>query len=149
MTTLVHPKFFWKSICPGQARSKASSDNTLYVAPQHIELLDIVRILTPTDVKRDTYPFVKQQSSFLISTNGNEEFMFEAKNTEERNRFLFAMKLMIARLASKIIVGDRDVFTEFFSASGLNMDSDDEIHENGIKEEQEDDAYFQLNNLGA
>mmetsp|Transcript_4818 Transcript_4818/g.9188 ORF Transcript_4818/g.9188 Transcript_4818/m.9188 type:complete len:579 (+) Transcript_4818:449-2185(+) len=113
ITKLVNPKFFWKNISPSQPHSKASSGNT-YVSPQHIDLLDIVRIFTPTNIKRDTYPFAKQQSSFLISTNESKEFLFEAKSTDERNRFLFVMKLMVARLASKIIVGDSDVFSEFF-----------------------------------
>lgn len=113
ITKLVNPKFIWKNICPSQDHRKASSGNP-YVSPQHIDLLDIVRILTPTNIKRDTYPFAKQQSSFLISTNESKEFLFEAKSTDERNRFLFAMKLMVARLASKIIVGDSDVFSEFF-----------------------------------
>jgi hypothetical protein len=72
-------------------------------------------------VNRDTYPFVKAQNSFLISTNDGEEFMFETKTTEERNSFLFAMKLMVARLASKIIVGDVYVFDEFFSSSITTM----------------------------
>jgi len=79
----------------------------------------------PTEVDRSIYPFVKPKNSFVITTNDQKEYLFEAKNEEGRKRFLFAMKLMIARLASKIIVGDRDVFDEFFTPMGKHRDRGD------------------------
>lgn len=72
----------------------------------------------PIEVDRSIYPFVKPKNSFMIMTNEEKEYVFEAKIEEGGKRFLFAMKLMIARLASKIIVGDKDVFDEFFTPTG-------------------------------
>ena len=87
--------------------------------PDGIELLDIVRILKLHQwSNRLSHSFVKLSHSFSILTNTGEEYLFELASEEERNKFVFSFKLLIARLASKIIVGDKDVFEEFFSPQG-------------------------------
>ena len=48
-----------------------------------------------------------------------EDYLFEAATQDERDKFVFAFKVMVARLASKIIVGDKDVFDEFFTPLGV------------------------------
>jgi len=40
--------------------------------------------------------------------------LFEAGSEVERDRLAYALKLAVARLGSKIIVGDAGVFDEFF-----------------------------------
>lgn len=140
-TLLLHPKFFWKSISPMQGHDNKCKHD-IFTTPQHIELLNIVRILTPVDITREAYPFVKTQNSFIILTSDNHQHLFETKNHKERDRFLFAFKLMIARLASKIIVGDSDVFDEFFSSSGANIERYGEAEVSGgeLDYHNEDDS---------
>ncbi len=87
--------------------------------PESIELLNIVRIVVPKEIDRQLHPFVKKESAFTIVTNAEEEYLFEAATQDERDKFVFAFKVMVARLASKIIVGDKDVFDEFFTPLGV------------------------------
>jgi hypothetical protein len=119
-SSLIQPKFVWRAaIKPSKKRSLRSIQK-----PQSVELLNIVRILSPsnTSVDRNIYPFVKTKNAFVLVTSTKEEYLFEAQNEEEKDKFVFCMKIMVARLASKIIVGDRDVFNEFFSPSGNKME---------------------------
>ncbi len=129
-TTLIQPKFVWRIIRqPPKGLSRLTRSLKIAMQePESIELLNIVRILSPstTSVDRNKYPFVKCESSFVLVTSTKDEYLFEAKDAEQKKRFVFCMKLMIARLASKIIVGDRDVFNEFFVPFGkklMNLDS--------------------------
>jgi hypothetical protein len=87
--------------------------------PKYIELLNIVRIVAPSQIDKETYPFVKKDCAFIVVTNTEEETLFETATRDERDNFLFSFKLMVARLASKIIVGDKDVFDEFFAPPDL------------------------------
>lgn len=42
-------------------------------------------------------------------------YLFEAQSCEQRDWFVNGLKLVVARLASMIIVGDDQMFAEFFS----------------------------------
>lgn len=115
--TLVQPKFVWRSVT-SEFSSRKDMINAIQ-RPDGIELLDIVRILKlHQGSNRLSHSFVKLSHSFSILTNTGEEYLFELASEEERNKFVFSFKLLIARLASKIIVGDKDVFEEFFSPQG-------------------------------
>ena len=61
------------------------------------------------------YPFAKIDRTFSILSHTNENFVFEAASTEERDWLVHGLKLVVARLASMIIVGDEHMFVEFFS----------------------------------
>jgi len=88
--------------------------------PHDIELLDIVRVLKPDSIDRDEYPFAKLKNSFILHSSAEEQvFLFECTSEQERDRFVHGLKLLVARLASKIIVGDEKVFDEFFTPWGL------------------------------
>lgn len=110
---VIQPKFmWWAAYQPDIAQKKLSiSTHT----PESVELLNIVRVLKPTYIDREQYPFAKQRNCFTIHSNTNEEYLFEVFSEKERNRFVQGLKLVVARLASKIIVGDEDVFDEFFT----------------------------------
>lgn len=115
--TLVQPKFVWRSIT-SEFSSRRDTINSIQ-RPDSIELLDIVRILKPhNETTRLAHSFVKLSHSFSLLTNNGEEYLFELASEEERDKFVFSFKLLIARLASKIIIGDKDVFEEFFSPQG-------------------------------
>ena len=45
-------------------------------------------------------------------------YLFEAHNEDERDWSAHTLKLVVARMASKIIVGDKRMFGEFFAEFG-------------------------------
>jgi hypothetical protein len=122
-TTLVQPKFVWRTVSQPSGQSSVKQSLKTIQAPASVELLNIVRILSPstTSVDRNIYPFVKSENAFILVTTTKDEYLFEAKNEDQKKKFVYCMKLMIARLASKIIVGDRDVFNEFFDPLGKRI----------------------------
>eukprot|EP00551_Chaetoceros_affinis_P006453 CAMPEP_0203686246 /NCGR_PEP_ID=MMETSP0090-20130426/48964_1 /ASSEMBLY_ACC=CAM_ASM_001088 /TAXON_ID=426623 /ORGANISM="Chaetoceros affinis, Strain CCMP159" /LENGTH=996 /DNA_ID=CAMNT_0050555467 /DNA_START=821 /DNA_END=3808 /DNA_ORIENTATION=- len=115
---LLQPKFVWRSNDNMKYASRQMKVKSIH-KPESIELLNIVRIVAPKEIDRQLHPFVKKECAFIIVTNTEEEYLFEAATQDERNKFVFAFKVMVARLASKIIVGDKDVFDEFFTPLGV------------------------------
>jgi hypothetical protein len=114
-SSLIQPKLIWREA----HGMKDGGDRELnFQNPHQIDLLNIVRVLIPTSVSRETYPFVKLDCAFFIVSNCDNEYLFEAASREERDRFVHVFKVTVARLASKIIVGDKGVFSEFFSPWG-------------------------------
>lgn len=111
---LVQPNFSWRPLSPNASSCRQDRIN-LIQTPMFVDLLNIVRLTEPTALDRSKFPFAKIENCFIITTNSKEKFLFEAKNREEKRKFLFSTKIMIARLASKIIVGEKDVFEEFFT----------------------------------
>ena len=116
--TLLQPKFVWRSNDNVRHTSRQSKVQSIH-SPESIELLNIVRVVVPSQINRQIHPFVKKDCVFMIVTNTEEESFFEAATKDERDKFVFAFKVMVARLASKIIVGDKDVFDEFFTPLGM------------------------------
>jgi len=82
-----------------------------------VDLLDIAQIIPLNWVDRELYPFAKISCSFVIRVY-DKDMLFEAENTSQRDWFIDALKILVATLWSKIIVGDRDVLNEFFTATG-------------------------------
>jgi hypothetical protein len=115
---LLQPKFVWRSNDNFKHSTRLSKMKSIH-SPESVELLNIVRIVVPLEIDRRIHPFVKKDCVFTIVTNTEEEFTFEAATQDERDKFVFAFKVMVARLASKIIVGDKDVFDEFFTPLGI------------------------------
>jgi hypothetical protein len=116
---LVNPKFSWRPCRENIHRSGGSSMHKMdFKDLNNFELLNVIRVLSPTTLDRKIYPFVKLSNAFQIITNPREEYIFEAATTEERDMFVLGLKLLVARLASKILVGDKEIFTEFFTPWG-------------------------------
>lgn len=112
---LIQPKFCWR-----KTHGKESQERSiLNISDYHsVDLLDISRIV-PADhyVDRVKYPFVKRSSSFLIEAF-DQELVFEARDEIARDNVVEGLKLLVARLGSKIILGDGRVLDEFFSPMG-------------------------------
>lgn len=152
--TLLQPKFVWRSNDNVLFPSRQSKMKSIH-KPESVELLNIVRIVAPTEIDRQKHPFVKKDCAFYIITNTEEEFLFETATKDERTKFLFVFKLMVARLASKIIVGDKDVFDEFFTPLGAakrekkrrkqkirrNKFKSDAIRMSGLKQSSQSDSF--------
>jgi len=106
--TIIQPKFMWRrSLSNGRA---ALSNDDLH----GIDLLDIARVLETSKVNRKIYPFARKSCSFSVETL-EYSHVFEASSEAERGYIVQAIKLIVARLGSKIILNDNTVFDEFFS----------------------------------
>eukprot|EP00934_Nitzschia_sp_Nitz4_P003319 Nitzschia sp. Nitz4//scaffold159_size51929//6639//8448//NITZ4_006872-RA/size51929-augustus-gene-0.74-mRNA-1//1//CDS//3329537553//3309//frame0 len=114
-SVVVQPKFTW-SPC-----YEPNLDNRRIrlsgAEPHSIELLSIIRVVKPTSLNRRLYPFARLDRTCCITTN-DENFpylVFEAPTTQERDWMVKALKMIVARLASIIIVRDESLLLEFFT----------------------------------
>mmetsp|Transcript_2523 Transcript_2523/g.3380 ORF Transcript_2523/g.3380 Transcript_2523/m.3380 type:complete len:864 (-) Transcript_2523:178-2769(-) len=114
---LIQPKFMWRVAYQPDLHHKKKLHPSC-VNPDSVELLNIIRVIVPTTLDRSLYPFAKLKHSFWIVSNDQERYLFEANSQKGRDTFVLGLKLVIARLASKIIVGNEDVFDEFFTPWG-------------------------------
>lgn len=108
---LIQPKWMWKA----KPRETKGLTNFQNLNLQGIELLDITRILKMEDVEGGNQAFARPSHCFIIRSIHNEEFCFEAKSEQDRNRLVYSLKIVIARCGAKVLVGDPDVYWEFFS----------------------------------
>lgn len=99
------PKLTW---------AKASSISVLH----RLDLLDICRICPVDFVDRSVHPFVLTNRSFFVETQ-SDILVFQANTTEARDRIVFSLKLVVARLASLLMLRDTRVAEEFFSTSSV------------------------------
>lgn len=118
--SFVQPKLMWNV-----AYEHGLNRKTLNISrqrPEFLQLLDICRILdTHTrTIDRKLHPLANKNTSFVIETS-NEIFLFEAKSVCERDHFVYGLKLVVARLASQLIVGDMQVYEEFYTPGGAQV----------------------------
>jgi hypothetical protein len=112
--SLIHPKFMWRETYIPDIDNRKLSDSCR--APSSLDILSMVRILTPTKLDRSAFPYAKLGHTLTIKTSkGKSPYVFEAQSTKERDWFVHGLKLVVARLASMIIVGDDQMFLEFFT----------------------------------
>lgn len=111
-SVLIQPKFMWSPLRPPlpQKNCAATGNVDHYCA----DLLDISRVVAVDHVDRNTYPLAKQSCSFYIVTL-DQKLMFEAQSDAEKNWIVNGLKLMVARLGSKLLVEDHSVFDEYFT----------------------------------
>ena len=114
-SALIQPKFCWRRNHGNEPHGRS----ILNIPSLHaIDLLDISKIVAADNyVGRQNYPFVKKCCSFLVEAF-DEELVFEARDEDERDEIVEGLKLLVARLGSKIIIGDGRVLDEFFSPLG-------------------------------
>ncbi|KAG7364957.1 hypothetical protein IV203_038160 [Nitzschia inconspicua] len=112
---LIQPKWMWKHK-PREVRGTVKLSNNPSL--QAVELLDITRILKLEDLDENKLfysSFAKSAHCFVVKTIHGEEFCYEAPNQSERDRLVYSLKLVIARFGAKVLVGDPQVYWEFFS----------------------------------
>eukprot|EP00536_Pseudo-nitzschia_multiseries_P004475 jgi/Psemu1/253649/estExt_Genewise1Plus.C_740076 len=90
------------------------SDNT----PRSIDLLDVCRVRECQSVDRRVHPFAPVEKSFLIQTQ-NGSYLFETQSKQERGRVVNGLKLVIARLASLLMLRDLRAVDEFFGGNAV------------------------------
>ena len=116
--TVIHPKFMWKPAYePNLIRRKIN-----VVAPFSIDLLDIIGILPANAIDRDQHPFARSWCSFKIMTVRDRYFLFETEDRVIRDKIVIGLKLIVARLASKVLVAGEVAEDEFFTPGGRNVD---------------------------
>jgi len=116
---LIQPKLMWQESC-----GKEHKDSERFILNKmefhSIDLLDISKVVPLNRVDRTLYPFAKTSCAFLIHAY-DKEMVFEAESTADRDKFMDGLKILVARLGSKIIVGDKDVLEEFFTPASSSV----------------------------
>lgn len=121
-SVLIQPKFMWQ-----QTLGKDKRDTERRVLKARIfhslDLLDITKIVATEQIDRVKYPFAKRSCSFVVQSF-EKELVFEAVCETERDDIVDGLKMMVARLGSKILVGDGQVLNEFFTPMGASVPGD-------------------------
>ena len=111
---IIQPKLVWRTANRKSTGKKGGAPNADDPTTT-IDILDISRVRELSDAERkDGYPLAKRSCSFAIVTADHLTYVFEAKNAQEKDRITLGLKLLVARLASLIIVGDERLFADFF-----------------------------------
>jgi hypothetical protein len=107
------PKLTWVPMHERHLDSKGLNVSKAY--PNQLDLLDVCRVRETKTVDRQLHPLARTDRSFVIQTQ-DELILFEAQSNEERGRIVNGLKLVIARLASLLMLRDLRAVEEFFSA---------------------------------
>lgn len=107
--TFLLPKLTWAKCKRRDGVQLKLSEENLY----KLDLLDICRIRPTKRVDRSLHPFADGRKSFEVETQDGF-FLFESETTEERNRIVYGLKLVVARLASLLMLRDFRAAEEFF-----------------------------------
>jgi hypothetical protein len=137
---VVQPKFTWSPVLQPnleEGRKILLSGSQ----PHSVELLSIIRVNKPSPTTapsitgsgwdRSRYPFCRLDRTLCVTTNdlAHPYLVFEARSPSERDWLVVALKLIVARLASIIIVRDEDMLLEFFSPYSALMELEDDEDE--------------------
>ncbi|KAG7349943.1 hypothetical protein IV203_012540 [Nitzschia inconspicua] len=157
---VVQPKFTWSPIL----QPNLQENRKILLSgsqPHSVELLSIIRVNTPSPNQRPSltgsgwdrsiYPFCRLDRTLCVTTNDltYPYLVFEARSKSERDWLVIALKLIVARLASIIIVRDEDMLLEFFSpySALLQLDDDDDEEEEAERCKQSPSARDALDTL--
>lgn len=132
---VVQPKFTWTPLVQPEQLSDDPESNHREIflsgsAPPQVELLSIIRVNKAGAKKLDKnlYPYARPDRTCIVTTNdaNHPTIVLEARSTQERDWLVFALKLIVARLASIIITRDEDMLHEFFSPYSALMRLEEE-----------------------
>lgn len=141
---VVQPKLVWcptyqpRTACQNKNCSTSRRHWALPSTLQALDLLTMVRVLQPTTLDRDLYPYARLGRTFQITSQDSRVFMFEAASRSECERFTTGLKLMVARLASIVIVRDEAMLHEFFSPWAYSPLLDKMLKSPSVEDEETD-----------
>ena len=104
---------------------------------QKVDLLDICRIRSCDKVDRSLHPFANGRLSWYIETQ-QDVFLFESETAEERNRIVYGLKLVVARLASLLMLRDIRAADEFFGAVSSGVPGEAPVWTAGVDNNKEE-----------
>ena len=112
--TFLLPKLTWVPVFEENIHSKVL--NVTLRNPGTIDLLDVCRVRECERIDRNIHPFANLECSFVVQTQ-KESQLFEARSKEERIRIVNGLRLVIARLASLLMLRDLRAVDEFFGGN--------------------------------
>lgn len=114
--TFLLPKLTWLPRDESNLRKRKlnASDKNL----GSLDLLDICRVRECEWIDRTVHPFAHTERSFVIQTQ-DTVYLFEAQSKHERGRVVNGLKLVIARLASLLMLRDLRAVDEFFGGNAV------------------------------
>ena len=77
-----------------------------------INLFDIMTLDHATPAQLKEYPFAVPSRTVHVSMNRGQEFVFEAPSKDAALRFVYGMKLLVARLSFSLVTGNMDDIVE-------------------------------------
>ena len=110
------PKLTWLP-----AHEKKVENRELNVSdksPGSLDLLDVCRVKECETIDRKLHPFAFAERSFVIQTQTGR-YVFECQSKQERGRIVNGLKLVIARLASLLMLKDLRAVDEFFGGNAV------------------------------
>lgn len=114
--TFLLPKLTWVPAHEENLHHKIL--NVSQESPGTLDLLDVCRVRECDVIDRQLHPFANVELSFTIQTQSGV-CLFETRSKEERGRVVIAFKLVIARLASLLMLRDLRAVDEFFGGNSV------------------------------
>ena len=110
--TLMDGTFVLPKLCWSPSHSRKSNE---YIEKMtKLDLLDICRVL-PLESRVEHSFLADPRRSFTIQTN-SRSYLMEAESSDDRDRIVYGLKLVIARLASLLMLRDHRAVEEFFGS---------------------------------
>ena len=81
--------------------------------PDSFDLIEVTKVYDSPHLSREEFPFARKGRCFAVETR-TSFYVFEAESVQDRKRFVFGLKLTVARLASLLLAKDTRVVEEFF-----------------------------------
>jgi hypothetical protein len=110
------PKLTWLPVHESNIHAKKL--NVSEGSPETIDLLDVCRVRECEVINRSLHPYANVDRSFVVQTQ-NGVYLFETESKQERGRVINGLKLVIARLASLLMLRDLRAVDEFFGGNAV------------------------------
>eukprot|EP00339_Tiarina_fusa_P000837 CAMPEP_0116996638 /NCGR_PEP_ID=MMETSP0472-20121206/379_1 /TAXON_ID=693140 ORGANISM="Tiarina fusus, Strain LIS" /NCGR_SAMPLE_ID=MMETSP0472 /ASSEMBLY_ACC=CAM_ASM_000603 /LENGTH=908 /DNA_ID=CAMNT_0004695329 /DNA_START=261 /DNA_END=2987 /DNA_ORIENTATION=- len=114
--TFLLPKLAWIPLHEDELQAKQL--NIGKEMPESLDLLDVCRVRECDEINRELHPFARTERSFIVQTQSGLH-LFETESKQERNRLVVGLKLVIARLASLLMLRDLRAVDEFFGGNSV------------------------------
>lgn len=111
---IIEPKFMWREVFQGNLGVRKLNESCQ--KPFGFRMLNVCRILPFFDKRK--YPLAHAHKCLLLRTCFQEEYLFEASTTEERDAIIARWKVVIARLATLAVTEDMKTMGEEFFLPG-------------------------------
>ena len=112
--TFLLPKLTWLPVHEENAGSFVM--NAAIQKPEALDMLDVCRVKECDSIDRKLYPYADVDRSFIIQTQSGVT-VFETRSRHERGHLVNGLKLVIARLASLLMLRDLRAVDEFFGGN--------------------------------